>query len=104
RAGLPANEATLYHADAKTLKAIWEKAAQQGIVSTDLTASIPETVERFQTLSAERLLTNPALAGASSLKEMLTDSQLDAAQQTKFAELYATHRTDMPAFWSAVND
>src|SRR6185436_1337884 len=31
-------------------------------------------------------------------------SQLDAAQQTKFAELYATHRTDMPAFWSAVND
>ena len=32
RAGLPANEDTLYHADARTLEAVWKKAAEQGVI------------------------------------------------------------------------
>ncbi len=104
RAGLPANEDTLYHVAAGTLKAVWEKAAQQGVISKNLMDAIPQTVERFQALSTQKLLTGPALAGASSLKEMLGMSRLNGAQQKRFAELYTAHRDDMPAFWVAIGD
>ena len=32
RAGLPANEDTLYHTDAKTLEAVWKNALEQGVI------------------------------------------------------------------------
>ncbi|MGC1376963.1 MAG: Tc toxin subunit A, partial [Anaerolineales bacterium] len=102
RAGLPANEDTLYHADAGTLTAIWQQAAGQGVISKALVESIPSRVAQFQTLSAQKMLSGPALAGASSLKEMLSVSQLDDAQQARFAELYAAHRADLPTFWETV--
>jgi hypothetical protein len=101
RAGLPANEETLYHVDAKTLEAVWKKAAEQGVIPKDRVKEIPRLIQRFQTVSAQRLLTGPAAAGVSSLKEMLIASRLDNAQQKKFAELYAAHRTNMPTFWKA---
>jgi len=65
---------------------------------------IPKLIERFQALSAQKLLTDPALIGASSLKEMLTISPLNDAQQATFAQLYAANRADMPTFWKAVGD
>jgi hypothetical protein len=102
RAGLPANEDTLYNADAGTLKAVWKQAAEQGVIPTASVDQIPKLVERFQALSAQKLLTGPALVGASSLKEMLTVSGLDKTQQETFAQLYAANRADMPAFWEAV--
>ncbi len=104
RAGLPANEETLYHADVGTLAAIWKKAAEQGVIAKELTGTIPQMVDRFQALSAQKLLTGPALVGASSLKEMLTISRLDDAQQATFAQLYAANRADMPTFWKAAGD
>lgn len=104
RAGLPANENTLYHADAKTLEAAWKKAAEQGVIPKASADQIPNLVERFQALSAQKLLTGPALVGASSLKEMLTISRLNDAQQATFAQLYAAKRADMPALWEAVGN
>jgi hypothetical protein len=104
RAGLPANENTLYHTDAKTLEGVWRKAAEQGVISKAPVDQIPNLIGRFQALSAQKLLTGPALVGASSLKEMLTISGLNEQQQSKFAELYAANRTDMPAFWKGVGD
>ncbi len=104
RAGLPANEDTLYHTDARTLKAVWKQAAEQGVIPTESADQISNLVERFQALSAQKLLTGPALVGASSLKEMLTISRLDDAQQATFAQLYATNRADMPTFWKAAGD
>ena len=104
RAGLPANEDTLYHADPGTLTAVWKQAIEQGVLPASLTAAIPKAVEQFQALSAQKLLTGPALVGASSLKEMLTISRLDDAQQATFAQLYAANRADMPTFWKAVGD
>jgi hypothetical protein len=102
RAGLPANEEVLYQADPATVQKVWEGAAAQGVLPQSLAPAIPAAVQRFQRLSAQRLLTTPALAGASSLREMLTTSRLDAAQQSQFAALYAAHRTDLPGFWDAV--
>lgn len=104
RAGLPASEDTLYLADGETLKAIWGKAAEQGVIPEALTRTIPQVVEQFQTLGAQKLLTGPALVGASSMKEMLTASRLDDARQQQFAVLYAAHRSDMPKLWDEVTN
>jgi hypothetical protein len=104
RAGLPANEDMLYHTDAGTLTSAWNVAAEQGVIANALTATIPQMVERFRTVSAQKLLTNPALAGASSLKEMLSASRLNDAQQKQFAELYAANRADLPKFWNEVTN
>ena len=103
RAGLPANEDTLYHTDARTLETVWKTALEQGVIQASAD-QIPNLIKRFQALSAQKLLTGPALVGASSFKETLTVSRLDDAQQARFAELYAANRTDMPAFWKAVRD
>jgi len=104
RAGLPANDDMLYQADAKALETIWKKAAEQGVIPKASVDQIPQATAAFQTLSAQRLLTGPALIGASSFKEMLTVSRLNEVQQTKFAQLYAASRADMPAFWKVVGD
>jgi hypothetical protein len=104
RAGLPANEDTLYHTEAKTLEGVWRQAAAQGVIPKASSDQIPNLIARFRTISAQKLLTAPALVGASPLKEMLTISRLNEAQQAKFAQLYAANRGDMPSFWKAVND
>ena len=101
RAGLPANEDTLYHTDAKTLEGVWKKSAEQGVIPKASADQISKLIVRFHVLSAQQLLTAPALVGASSLKEMLAVSRLDEAQHKQFAELYAAHRADMPKFWEA---
>src|SRR6266542_1304647 len=104
RAGLPANEERLYQTASGTAPAILNKAIDQGVIPASLTPAIPQMVAQFQTLSAKKLLTGPALTGASSPKEMLAVLRLDDGQQQKFAELYAAHRTDLPKFWNVVKD
>ena len=104
RAGLPSNEDTLYHTDAKTLEGVWKKAAEQGVIAQASADQISNMIGQFQALSAQKLLTGPALVGASSLKEMLTVSGLTEAQQATFAQLYSTNSTDTPAFWKAAGD
>ncbi|GHO71423.1 hypothetical protein KSC_103150 [Ktedonobacter sp. SOSP1-52] len=102
RAGLPANEDILYHTDAQTLTAIWNKAAEQGVIPLSTTSTIPSAVRQFQALSAQKLLNGPALTGVSSLKDLLVSSRLTDAQQQQFATLYTANRTDPAAFWQAV--
>src|SRR5262249_34955170 len=50
----------------------------------------------------QKLLTGPAAAGSSSMKEMLTASSLTDAQQQTFAGLYSANRTDLPKLWDTV--
>ncbi len=104
RAGLPANEDTLFHTNAKTLESVWKQAAEQGVIPKTSLEQIPNLVQQFQSLSAKKLLVTPAIAGASSLTEMLNVSGLQQTQQEKFAELYTQHMTDMPSFWKAVGE
>ncbi|HKX27952.1 MAG TPA: neuraminidase-like domain-containing protein, partial [Blastocatellia bacterium] len=104
RAGLPANEERLYQTAAGTVTAILNKAVDQEVIPASLTPAIPQLAARFQTLSAQKILTGPAMVGASSLKDLLAVSRLDEGQQRKFAELYAAHRTDLRKLWSAVKE
>jgi hypothetical protein len=102
RAGLPANQAALYQADATAVSAIWRQAAQQGVIPADMAGEIPAVTERFQRLSADKLLNMPPVAGISSLKALLTASGLSEIGQARFAALYTAHRADLPGFWLAV--
>jgi hypothetical protein len=105
RAGVPTNEDVLYHTDSTTVTNIWTAAIAQGVIPQTAAAQIPKSVRQFQTISAQKLLTRPALAGASSLKDILTTvSLLSDPQQQQFAALYAANRNDMPAFWKGVGD
>src|SRR5262249_30223585 len=90
RAGLPAND-TLYHTDAGTLERVWKQGVAQGVIPKHSADQIPSLVRQFQVLSAKKLLSNSALVGASSLKEMLTVSRLTEAQQATFAQLYSAN-------------
>ncbi|HEX2852658.1 MAG TPA: neuraminidase-like domain-containing protein [Opitutaceae bacterium] len=101
RAGLPANEDTLFHTEPATLERSLQSAADQGVISKSAAGEIPAVVKAFEALSAQKMLAAPAVIGASSLKEMLAVSGLNATQQGKFAELYAANRSDLTAFWKA---
>lgn len=102
RAGLPAEEDSLYHTDAASLESVWKKGVEQGVIPKAAADQIPEIAKRFQALNAKKLLGRPAEVGTSSFKELLAVSHLDDAQQTKFAQLFATHQSDMPKFWESI--
>jgi hypothetical protein len=103
RAGLPANPETLYHTDAATVSRIWKQSIEQGVIPKALESELPTAAQKFQSLSAARALDVRAMAGTSTLKEML---QLtlgdDARRQQQFADLFTANRGDMPNFWEAV--
>ena len=104
RAGLPANPDTLYRANVQTVKAVWQKAVEQGVIAGATSQEVEAAAKSFQKLSAEKLLTAPALTGASSLKALLDVSRLNETEQTKFAELYTEHRQDRQEFWTAIKN
>ncbi|MBD1930312.1 MULTISPECIES: neuraminidase-like domain-containing protein [Cyanophyceae] len=102
RAGVPANEDALYQIDAQTAESVWKQGIQQGVIPATLEAQLPQVVELFRGLSAQHTLDAPALAGVSSLKEMLTSGQINDLQQQQFVNLYTRHRDNLPQFWDAV--
>lgn len=102
RAGLPANEATLYQADRQTVERIWNQAIKQSVIPKALEPQIPAAADAFQRLGSERLLTATPLLGASTLAEVLSVSQLKEEEQGRLAELYTKHRSDLPEFWNVV--
>jgi peptidoglycan hydrolase-like protein with peptidoglycan-binding domain len=105
RAGLQANEETIYQTSAKIAAGIWKQGIDQGVISASLESMIPQAESQFQRLAAERALESRAPTGPSSLREMLTISLGDdPAKQTKFAELYSLHQGNPPQFWEAVKD
>ena len=104
RAGLPANPDTLYNAGSETVGRIWQQAIESGVIARAPQDDITKAGQAFQALSAQKLLTAPAIAGVSSLKEMLKTSRLNDQDQQRFAELYAAQRSDLPSFWKSVGD
>jgi hypothetical protein len=105
RAGLPANEDALYQTDAKTAEAIWKQAIAQGVIPSALENRLPQARDHFQSLAVQRALDTPALAGVSSLKEMLSVSLGDdPGRQQRFAALYTEHRAEPDILWAAVRD
>jgi hypothetical protein len=104
RAGLPANEDSLYRTDAGTLTTIWKQANAQGVIPETSLRALPEVLKQFQAIAAQKLLATPAVTGTSSFKDILTAVKLTDAQQQQFAELYTANRSDMPTFWKAVGN
>jgi hypothetical protein len=102
RAGLPSDPGTLYLVDAKTVQDLWSQTVQQGVIPQRLADQIPKAISAFQSFGTERALASRAVAGTSSLKEMVQLTLGDEKQQQRFADLYTLHRDDMPAFWSEV--
>ncbi len=104
RAGVPANDNVLYHTDAATLTQIWNNAAQQGVLPGSLAEGIPTAVSRFQQMSSQKLLTGPAVAGPSTMQQMLQTSGLDQNQQRTFTDLLSRNLTNTDAFWTSVTN
>ncbi|HWS86526.1 MAG TPA: neuraminidase-like domain-containing protein [Pyrinomonadaceae bacterium] len=102
RAGLPANADALFRADARAVENILKQALAQGVIPASLGAEVAGALEEFRRLGAQKILTVPALDGASSMKEMLDAADIDEDAQTRFAELYASHRSDADTFWESV--
>jgi hypothetical protein len=104
RAGVPANENTLYQLDAETTETVWQKAIDQGVIPANLKDQLPQVKERFQALSAEQMLTSPAMVGVSSLKDILSISLNNPEDQERFAQLYTEHRGEPSQFWQLVQN
>jgi len=102
RAGLPANPDTLFRADAQTVKQVLTKAVDQGVISGVTNDEVNAAAQSFQKLSAQKLLTAPAIIGTSPLKDLLSVSRLTATQQARFAELYTENRQDLNKFWTQI--
>ncbi len=102
RAGLPADEKALYRVNGATLNAVWSKAVEQGVIPQKSNELIPDVVAKFQTLSAQQLLTSPAITGVSALNQMLAVSRLTDAQQQQFAALYTANSSDPQKLWASV--
>ena len=103
RAGVPATEDGLYQITAKNAADIWKQAIAQGVIPANLETRIANATEQFQRIAVEHSLDGPALAGLSSLKEMLSVSLgEDPARHRRFAELYAEHRHNSTELWEAV--
>jgi Neuraminidase-like domain/Salmonella virulence plasmid 28.1kDa A protein len=103
RAGLPANEEAIYQINPKTAESVWKQGIKQGLIPATLEAQLPQALERFKNIAAQRTLDAPAIAGVSSLKQMLANSRItDGTQQQQFVRLYAQHQDNLPQFWEAV--
>jgi hypothetical protein len=103
RAGLPTDPEALYQTGLAAVGTIWQQGIDRGVIPQALAPGLPAALEIFHGLAAEKAPGSRALAGASTLQEMLHLSLGDDAQrQQKFADLYARHRDDLPALWTEV--
>jgi hypothetical protein len=102
RSGVPANPAALYRTPPKTVEAIWQRAAGEGVIPAKLKDSIPAAVTQFQKVAAAQLLEAGPAAGVSSLKDLLTATLPSDAQRRTFTELYVRFGDDTNRLWTEV--
>jgi len=103
RAGLPAHADSLFRASPATVGAIWQHSITSGVLPRALADDVPGAVASFQAISAAHSLTAAPPAGSSTLGEMLAPTLPEAAQQERFARIYAQHSGDWPKFWPALD-
>ncbi len=101
RAGLPASTDSLFQASPATVQAIWEQAVTGGVIPQRLAKQVPAAVASFQAIGAARSLDAPPPAGISTLREMITATLPETAQQDQFARLYAQYQGNWAGFWEA---
>jgi Neuraminidase-like domain/Putative peptidoglycan binding domain/Salmonella virulence plasmid 28.1kDa A protein len=103
RAGIPADSNSLFRTPSSSVQAIWQQAIAQGVIPQALASQVPNAIQSYQTLAATNLLTAAPVVGASTLGEMLTVSNLSAANQATFAQILAQHADDSTTFWNNIS-
>jgi hypothetical protein len=104
RAGLPADQDSLFYTDANTLQNVWNQAIAQNVIPVSSASQIPAVLQKFQEISASKMLMDPPKIGVSTLTDLLAVSNLSDSNidPNRFASLYTANRTNLPAFWNAV--
>ena len=102
RAGIPADPPTLFSTDVNTVQRVWEQGIQSGVIEPALSAQVAPALQTFQQLSSAHALNTSALAGASTLSDLLQISLGSNQQaQAQFADLYTRFRGSVD-FWAEV--
>jgi len=104
RAGLAAEAGALYGTDLRTIEATWRLAIAQGIISKTREPQLAEYLKRFGELSVKDVVNRPAVAGLSTLADLLRVSLADPSEKDmeEFARLHAANQDDPAKFWTAV--
>ncbi|GAA0403881.1 neuraminidase-like domain-containing protein [Acrocarpospora corrugata] len=104
RAGLPAGPRLWALAPAGVIEAVWERAAEQGIIAPELTAVIPAGLDAARDLAGRAVLDLPGGTGEGKLGDLLAAALPDEADRTRFAQLYHEHRSAPETLWSQVRE
>ena len=105
RAGVPANDASIFRVSPDRAETIWSNALGAGIIPAKLKETLPAAREHFESLAVDSLLETPAPGTAGGLKPLLAQSfDGDDRSVQEFAALQIRHEADPAAFWRAVND
>jgi hypothetical protein len=103
RAGVPANPDVVYRLDDKQVGQIWRQSIDAGLVPPALKETLGRSVEAFRQLRASHALDARALAGSSTLKELLQVSLgADQERQQKFAQLFTQNAGEPEKLWEQV--
>jgi hypothetical protein len=103
RAGVPASEAALGRLAPDAVRALWKRAADEGVIPRAGADGIDAVLERFRQRAAGGLLTTPPAPGGSTLGELLgTSLGDDDAASRRFAELYQAHGDEPDTLWARV--
>jgi hypothetical protein len=123
RAGLAADEMTLYRTEAQRLNTIWKEGIDRRMIPAELEGRIPNVIEQFQRIAVERILrgiplpegvparanlagvqgARASLTGVLPLRELLNLSLgIDEARHQRFAEIQVQHGSNLPIFWELV--
>jgi peptidoglycan hydrolase-like protein with peptidoglycan-binding domain len=105
RAGVPANDEIVYRLDAKQVSEIWQRSIDAGVVPPALKDGLGQSLQAFEKLRASHALDGRALAGSSTLKELLEVSLGDDQErQQRFAQLFAQNAAEPEKLWKQVED
>ncbi|TNJ64556.1 PA14 domain-containing protein,virulence plasmid 28 protein [Paenibacillus hemerocallicola] len=103
RAGVPAQEESIFRIDLSTAERVWKQALTEGVIPVHLEEQLPKALERFQLLARNKTWDRMAAIGVSPFKEIIAVSLgTDEDRLNQFASLYTEHSGDEDQFWESV--
>jgi hypothetical protein len=100
RAGLPAGDRLWALAPSRVLEAVWERAAEEGVIEPGA-AAIPDALATAAQLGDQAVLDLPTGVSGGRFADLLP-ADMDTDQRADFARLYREHRDEPAALWPAV--
>ena len=81
-----------------------ETGVNQNLISPELAKDIPEIVDRLQKHRTTGILSQPYLAGKTTLSQILSTARLNQSKQAVFAQALAANTQSMRNFWKTLGD